>query len=375
MSEYNTTKRNGFTLIELVVVVSVLAIVGVMVIPSLRTLNEDRKVRDTARVVGAVFAAARERAAVDGQAGVEILSIPNASGTYNLPNMGLVLYQMRAIPSYNGDILNSTCGILPGDEGFNLLTFTGANLSAANIQKNDFIEVNNSGARLLINSVLGNTVTFENLYPAQPEINIPINKPLPFKIYRQPVRIESSAVRLPNNLFLNMALSGFGKAETLLDPNGDLVDDANLYLGRQFHDFENVPPVAHPDEGNYPAPEGVTRIWFAASGAVSLVTQREFVPSPVEPPHLTGVYDYSTMVRPTGPIHLLMCSANRESADLTDLESNNYLRDDNSMWITIDNRTGGVTMGKMANIESATLLNEQIQETRALARDRRSATP
>ena len=95
-SKQQSTKQSGFTLIELVVVVAVLAIVGVLIIPSVRTLNEDRKIRDTARVVGSVFASAREQAAVNGSSGVEIVSIPSnpgdapASLRYNAPNMGLI---------------------------------------------------------------------------------------------------------------------------------------------------------------------------------------------------------------------------------------------------------------------------------------------
>jgi type IV fimbrial biogenesis protein FimT len=331
MCEFKTKRSHGFTLLELVVVVAILAIVGVVIIPSLRTLNEDRKVRDTARVVGSVFAAARTRAAVDGQAGVEITSIPNASGSYNLPNMGLVLYQLRSIPAYGGDVLGASCQY----NGTGSLTFLDADLEAAGVRPNDFIEVNNSGVRLPITAV--NNATQADVANTLPNPPVPTGVNLPFKIYRQPVRIESSAVRLPNNLFINLCYSGYsvaGAEMNLINPA--VVDPLNPAY--------NVPAV----------------VWFGSDGSITRVFDRNSV----------------SMVTANSPVNLLMCSANRESADLTNLESTDFIRDDNSMWITIDNRTGGVTMGKMAQIADLTApVSEQIRQSRLLARDRRSATP
>ena len=330
MHEFKTKRSSGFTLLELVVVISILAIVGVMILPSLRILNEDRKVRDTARVVGSIFAAARERATVDGQAGVEITSIPNASGSYNLPNMGLVLYQLRSVPAYGGDAIGASCQY----NGAGSLTFSGANLETAGVRPNDFIELNNSGVKLPITSVNAAQANVTNTLPNPP---IPTGVNLPFKIYRQPVRIESSAVRLPNNLFINLSYSGYSVAGA----------EMNLVN----------PTVVDPNDPNYNVPAVV---WFGSDGSITRVFDRNSV----------------SMVSANSPVNLLMCSANRESADLTQLQSTDFIRDDNSMWITIDNRTGGVTMGKMAQItDLAAPLPEQIRQSRLLARDRRSATP
>lgn len=362
MSEYNTTKRNGFTLIELVVVVSILAIVGVMVIPSLRTLNEDRKVRDTARVVGAVFAAARERAAVDGQAGVEILSLPNDSGTYNLPNMGLVLYQMRNLPKYPGDTASHVAALFGVTPPLDLQNPGVANIRfrsqgvdfplSVNISVGDFIELGVNG---VLYEVINSDPLQQNI-----QIKIPFYQPIPpfnplydpnvipppspsdpdyptelqFRVQRKPIRIESSKVRLPNNLFLNLAFSGCTVG------------------GDEFRLPEDDSPYAS------------TQVWFANDGSITRVSYLN-----LEEP-LRG------MVPATSPINLLMCSANRESADLTNLADTAFLLDDNSMWITIDNRTGGVTMGKMAQITDLNASRpEQIRESQLLARGRRSATP
>ncbi len=353
--------RHGFTLIELLVVVSILIIVGAMIIPTVRTLNEDRKIRDTARVVGSVFAAARERAALDGWAGVEIVSIANANGIYNLPNMGLVLYQLRSIPPYTGDTVGASCAYNPGLN--QIEGFLNANVFLADTQIGDLIELNGSGVKLLISGIAGDATPTDPsddfLVVANPLPNPPIPAgALSFKIYRQPVRIESSAVRLPNNLFLNMALSGYGPAPT------DVAAANNQWLGRQFRDFD--------DPNTMPPTQGSTKIWFAADGSVSFVQTRGFVTSP------TTNY-FSGMQKPSGPIHLLMCNGNGDAVDLTNLDSPAFLQDDNNMWITIDHRNGGVTMGKMAQfnpiLSASNTLRTQIQDSRTLARNRRSATP
>ena len=383
----NSLKRSAFTLVELVVVVAILAVVGVIVIPTVRTLNEDRKIRDTARVVGSVFAAARERAAVDGIAGVEIVSIPSNPGgpnqappealRFNIPNMGLVLYQLRSIPPYIGDVTGATVEIDPGT--LELDFGADGDPVTANVQTYDQIELNNSGVKLVVrrddNGTPGNLADDLFFIAGNPSPNPPIppagftpGEGLSYKIYRQPVRIESSAVRLPNNLFLNMALSGHGSA---VDSVGDPPTNSdNQYWGRQFRDFGPI-PTGHPDPGNYPVVQGSTMIWFASDGSVSRVTNRQYIISPgAGNPH-----DIASMEKPAGPIHLLMCTGEGDDVDVTNLDSAAFLHDDNNMWITINHRTGGVTMGKIAQTNLSQTLSEQLDDSRILARNRRSANP
>ena len=75
LSFYKQSRR-GFTLIELLMVISVMIILAAIVIPKLRVVTADRKIREAARVVESMFASARDDAMVNGFAGIEIVRNP-----------------------------------------------------------------------------------------------------------------------------------------------------------------------------------------------------------------------------------------------------------------------------------------------------------
>jgi prepilin-type N-terminal cleavage/methylation domain-containing protein len=346
-------KHRGFTLIELVVTIAILSVVAVILIPSVRTLNQDRKVRDTARIVGSMFAAARERAAVDGAAGVEIVPLANASGAYNIPNMGMVLYQLRAIPPWSGDYADSTATVVvAGLTGTATLSDpSDMTASGANIRADDFIEFNHSGVLYRITSIdtAAGTVDFEIGAHDPPP---PETVELVYRIYRQPVRIESSVLRLPNNLFLNLALSGHGTTSDPLPPS-----ETNEWLGFQFR-F---------DPAQFPVADVGAKVWFNRDGSIDKVTtRREELPGPL----------YSSqMEAPEGPVYLLMANGDDDDIDVTQLDGSNWIADDNNLWIVIDDRNGSVSIGKVAEFLPADAYRTQIQKSRDLARSRRTANP
>ncbi len=334
MNNYLFTKRrrsSGFTLIELVITIAILMVVSVIVIPAVRMLNKDRKVHDTARIAGSVFSAARERAAVDGSAGVEILSQANDP---NLSNMGMVLYQLRAIPPYNGDTINHEATVTINSVALNELTPGDATVNftpalSITAGEGDYIEFGNSGIQYeIINPVpvnQGIQIRLPFMVPAPPEI-----VELPFKIYRQPVRVESSVVRMPRNLFLNFLWSGHG------------ID------GNQFG-----------------AGTGSVRVWFNKDGSIDRVINRT-----------SGL-----MERPSGPLYILMCTGEGDEVDVTELDDDTsikaqrFIEDDNNLWIVVDHLNGGVSLGAIAELGSAGTLAAKITASRLLAKNRRSTTP
>ena len=71
----NTTDRpiagasRGVTLVELLVVISIMTIIFAILVPRLRAVNEDRNIREAARVVSSAFSRASSRAINDGLSG------------------------------------------------------------------------------------------------------------------------------------------------------------------------------------------------------------------------------------------------------------------------------------------------------------------
>ena len=109
--------RSGLTLVELLIVISIMAILTALIVPQVRTVNKDRNLRETARVIGTAFAAARDRAVIDGSAGILIRRNPNflfnAAGTIvpPIPYASMTLYQMRRLPPYTGEYANSAATV------------------------------------------------------------------------------------------------------------------------------------------------------------------------------------------------------------------------------------------------------------------------
>ena len=98
-------KRNsGITLVELLVVISILAVITAVMLPRLRTINKDRNIRETARVVGSLLAKASQNAVNDGTAGVIIERNENFVDDEGVMYGATTMYLMRKVPPYTGDL-------------------------------------------------------------------------------------------------------------------------------------------------------------------------------------------------------------------------------------------------------------------------------
>ena len=105
-----TRSNRGFTLIEIMVVLVIATVVLSIAIPRIRTINDERRARESARVIGSAFATASQRAASDGVAGVRITRNPNILDASTAPPFLVAATQvslLRAVPNYAGDQLNS----------------------------------------------------------------------------------------------------------------------------------------------------------------------------------------------------------------------------------------------------------------------------
>ena len=95
--------RPGFTLIELLVVISIMAALTALMIPRLRAVNQDRGIREAARIVGSKFAEASDRARRDGTAAVTLLRNPNMVDVNEVQFGASTIFLSRAVPNFIGD--------------------------------------------------------------------------------------------------------------------------------------------------------------------------------------------------------------------------------------------------------------------------------
>ena len=77
MTQSPKKPRNAFTLIEVLVVVSLLIVLTALLIPRLRIINNERQIREASRKVASMFSRASQAAIYDEVSGVMIERNPN----------------------------------------------------------------------------------------------------------------------------------------------------------------------------------------------------------------------------------------------------------------------------------------------------------
>ena len=71
------TSDAGFTLVEILVTITIMVILTALLIPNVRTVTKDRNAREAARLVGSIMSQASQRAVNDGVAGIVLFRNPN----------------------------------------------------------------------------------------------------------------------------------------------------------------------------------------------------------------------------------------------------------------------------------------------------------
>jgi type II secretory pathway pseudopilin PulG len=197
------------TLIELLVVVSILLMLVLIAIPAVRPGIEGQRTREAARMVNVFVSNARNRAEASGRPyGVEIERLPG------LPLAAAVLHQVEVPPPYGGDFQNSRIGI----DSAGLVSFPQGDdpYTPGLIQPGDSLKLNYQGHVWVIQGIgpppdLSNpTVRPWTLFSTTaPAPNTTANGPLPFQIFRQPVRTSATPLQLPRGTVIDLTWSGF----------------------------------------------------------------------------------------------------------------------------------------------------------------------
>lgn len=108
--------HRGVTLVEILLVITIMGVLSAMIIPRVRMVNKDRNIREAARIVGSMFANSSNRAIADGRrAGVLIERNRNNSFA------GTRLYEMRSVPGFTGDDADAVAWRPPSGTNLNFV--------------------------------------------------------------------------------------------------------------------------------------------------------------------------------------------------------------------------------------------------------------
>jgi len=225
--------RRGMTLVELLVVVSILLLIALMAIPAVRPGLEGQRIREAARMVNVFLGNARNRAEESGRPfGIEIerlgadqyrlmgdLSLGvQANAVVGQPLAGVVLHQVEVPPPYAGEYENSRIIItaLRGNRAWVKFENHSENLgwyTSGMIRFKDMLKLNYQGHTWVIESfTIPNPKTGLSQWTfSSASAPGPPSTPaagLPFQIIRKPVRTSVAPLQLPRGTAIDLCFSG-----------------------------------------------------------------------------------------------------------------------------------------------------------------------
>jgi prepilin-type N-terminal cleavage/methylation domain-containing protein len=344
--------RRGMTLVELLVVISLMVLLAVISIPALRPMLEDRQTREGARLVNTYLNRARIKAMQTGRpCGV----LFERFGPQN--NASLVLRQVEVPPPYAGSTMNMRVAV---DSSSGRLTFydwrkdNNGDLDWRErsvdeqliwnqlVSPGDLIQFDQQGPYYEIAEA-----TFDdpnhppppadpnNLPPERPRIHLvspndpakrfPTDKtftrPVPFKIFRQPVPTLASPVGLPRGIVVDLQFSGLGN-DFQEDPNHNGAENQAELI---YENTDNFAP-----SGNQDATPVV--VMFSPSGEVDSVRWSGQQPRPVASRIYFLIGRWERVVRPLP-----------EDGRLNFQDLTNY-------WVSVNPKNGLVSTDEMAPV-------------------------
>jgi type II secretory pathway pseudopilin PulG len=310
------------TLVELLIVVTIVALLLGMAIPMMKPAIEEGKVREGARQVQAQMMVARARAAELGR--TVAVWFERSAGVNNMAEQ---MFIAESPLPYCGDTLGASGQIIKyQDTGGNdhwkvqFNAGTSATLPAL-VESGDRIKFDYKGDTYRIDSVttLGNT-------PVEVELDIDTNNPnkqpppdawlgvdFSYQVFRTPEKSLLTPLQLSGNAAIDLEFSGIG------------------YDGRQFNSTSNYRVL----------------IAFSPEGGVEYVEYNNAIVEKVETIHLlvssgkrVGVPIGDTPEAPN-PIDYAM-------GDNTSITYTESLADPDSVWISIAGRSGAVSVAENA---------------------------
>ena len=313
----------AFTLIEMLIVVSIMMILVAAGVSVFRPASDSRRIREAARAINVYLSSARNRAMETGRpCGVMLRRLDSA------PLAVLNLDQCEVPPCYTGDTEQSVATVIY--LGGNAVEATlDVPLPPGMVRPNDRIQFNShgplyriisladdpSGQFIVSDTLLLTFDTSQGQMVPWPDLTGTPKPPASYRIYRAPVKSVATPLQLPASIVIDLGASGTGVV-----PFGNTTDVTIVF-----------------------SPNGSV-LWYYGAGGETLVTDPIFL--------LVGKRE-----RVGNTPQLPPTSAN---------EANwSNWQDLNNIWIVINPQTGSVTAGEVA-------VGSDITEARSLARDAQS---
>lgn len=229
------TIRTAFTLVEVLVVITILSILTAVAIPRLRVINKERGIREASRVVASSFAQASQRAVTDGVSGVLLRRNPNFADANGYSFAVQSLSLLRAVPDYRGDQATDTAS----DAGGNIVNipYPIEQDDLGIIKAGDEISFADSTLRYSIMSVtplpasgppfttldLTLDLTGSKSYLPNPNDVLTPTTATPavllgYTVFRLPRPLRSSETDLPDGFTIDLRFMGFTMIDSGLDP-------------------------------------------------------------------------------------------------------------------------------------------------------------
>lgn len=356
-------RRSGLTLVELMVLIAVIVIVTAVMVPSVKFLTADRKIREAAREMNAFISSVQSDAMQTGSGGIWIERDPNS------PNTATRLYRVKSPPPYTGDFFGAVVQIVEADANpaeildgldnepntiLDDLFYADIRFSMASaassiflIEPGDRIQFDQKGNWFTITAAptdIGDpdwTSTIRVVSTKGPINVVPAGNPITvsFKVRRVPKRSTVGYLDLPTSTMIDLARSGF----TVIDVDNNGLFDDGAIQGNEFLDQGAGGPVI---------------IAFGEDGGVEMVVAN------------------GTLGLPDRSLHLLLASDERDDqAELNPdyitnpLVTTATLEELSNYWISI-NRQGNVSSTQVTDLSSASAvtIGEALRASRSNAR-------